>query len=179
MLHMYLQPNHLRNNLIRLLPLKPEDFDALFAVASDPLVWEQHPNKDRYRKEVFVLFFEDAIASRGAFLITDAQTDAVIGSSRYYQYDAEKKSVAIGYTFLSRSCWGNTYNKLLKQLMLDYAFLFVEQVVFHVGVNNFRSQKAIEKLGAYRLKENEITEPTEREDDRYTYILEKNAHINR
>lgn len=176
---MNLQPTHLGNERIRLMPLKRDDAESLYIVASDPLIWEQHPNKDRYLKEVFALFFSDAIASKGAFLITNAQTGEVIGSSRYYQYDAEQKSVAIGYTFLSRSCWGNTYNKCLKQLMLDYAFLFVEQVFFHVGENNIRSQKAIEKLGAVRLIENKISEPPPSEAHRYTYLLEKKIHLNR
>ncbi len=170
---MNLQPTHLENERIRLIPLKPSDAESLFTVASDPLIWEQHPNKDRYQKEVFALFFSDAIASKGAFLITDAQTGAVIGSSRYYQYDAEQKSVAIGYTFLSRSCWGNTYNKYLKELMLDYAFLFVEQVFFHVGPNNIRSQKAVQKLGAARSPENEPKDPITHEPLHYTYLLNK------
>ena len=48
----YLQP-HLKGELIELRPLAPNDWDELFAVASDSLIWEQHPEPDRYKEEVF------------------------------------------------------------------------------------------------------------------------------
>jgi len=46
-----------KGELLELRPLRPEDFDALYAVASDPLIWEQHPSNDRYKKDVFEGFF--------------------------------------------------------------------------------------------------------------------------
>lgn len=62
-----IQPSHLQNELIALFPLKEEDFEDLYFVASDPLVWEQHPNKLRYQREVFQNFFKGALLSQGAF----------------------------------------------------------------------------------------------------------------
>src|ERR1041384_4384369 len=116
-----LQP-HLKGELIELQPLTPEDWDDLFAVASDPLIWEQHPESDRYKEEVFRSFFRKAMESRGAFVILDAKDGRVIGSSRYHGYDPEKSEVEIGWTFLARKYWGGLYNRELKQLMLDHAF---------------------------------------------------------
>lgn len=149
---MNLQPT-LANELVVLKPLQKEDFEALYKVASDKLLWEQHPNNDRYQKEVFEDFFQKAIESKGAFAIFDAKTDKVIGSSRFYQYDENTKTVVIGYTFIDRKIWGTSYNSVIKSLMISYAFQFVENIHFHVGETNFRSQKAVEKLGAKKIGE--------------------------
>jgi RimJ/RimL family protein N-acetyltransferase len=144
-----LQPN-LKGQLIELRPLAPGDWDDLFSVASDPLIWEQHPENDRYKEDVFKIFFKEALESGGAFVIIDTKTQQIIGSTRFYGYDPEKSEIEIGWTFLARRYWGGRYNRELKQLMLAHAFKFVENVVFYVGENNIRSQKATEKIGAIR-----------------------------
>ncbi len=164
-----LQPT-LENELVRLVPLKLNDFESLYLVASDPLIWEQHPDRLRYKKEVFEKYFEGAIKSGGAFIIFDKKSGETIGSTRYYDYDEVKKSIVIGYTFLARKYWGGIYNRAMKMLMLDYAFSFVETVIFHIGAENIRSQKAIEKLGAMKVGEIEINYPGE--DERLNFIYE-------
>lgn len=141
----------LKGELLELRPLRSEDFDDLYAVASDPLIWEQHPHNTRYQEEVFRKFFRDGLASGGALIVIDSATGRVIGSSRYDGYDQEKSQVEIGWTFLARSHWGGLYNKEMKRLMLEHAFKFVNNVVFVIGTHNFRSQKAVEKLGAVRV----------------------------
>jgi len=151
-----LQP-HLQNTLIRLEPLGAGDFEALYAVASDPLIWEQHPSKDRYQREVFENFFKGAMESGGAFRIHDAVSGALIGSSRYYEYDESLRKVSIGYTFLARSHWASGHNRALKTLMLDHAFGFVDRVLFQVGVDNWRSRKAMEKLGGVYIGEEPVS----------------------
>jgi len=151
-MHVELQPT-LENDIVKLVPLTEEDFEILYQVASDPLIWEQHPDRYRYKRDVFEKFFKSAMESHGAFLILDQNSDEVIGGSRYYDFDEEKKSIAIGYTFLARKCWGTIYNKAMKTLMLDHAFKFVDTVIFHIGAKNIRSQRAIEKLGAKKIGE--------------------------
>src|SRR6266540_3378392 len=145
-----LQP-HLKGELVELRPLAPEDWDDLFAVASDPLIWEQHPESDRYKENVFRVFFREALESGGVFVVIDAKTQKIIGSTRFYGYDPEKSEIEIGWTFLARKYWGGQYNAEMKRLLLDHAFKFVESVVFFVGEKNFRSQKATEKIGASRI----------------------------
>jgi RimJ/RimL family protein N-acetyltransferase len=140
----------LQGELIRLRPLRPDDFQDLHAVASDPLIWEQHPSKDRYKEDVFKEFFRDALASGGALIAIDPKTGRTVGSSRFHGYDEEKAEIEIGWTFLARSHWGGLYNREMKQLMLNHAFKFVKSVVFLVGPQNLRSQRAMEKLGAIR-----------------------------
>jgi len=144
-----LQPT-LQGELLALRPLRPEDFHELYAVASDPLIWEQHPANDRYQEEVFKGFFREALESGGAFVAIDSKDGRVIGSSRFHGYDQEKSEIEIGWTFLARSHWGGIYNREMKQLMLRHAFKFVNSVVFLVGPQNLRSQRALEKIGAVR-----------------------------
>jgi RimJ/RimL family protein N-acetyltransferase len=145
-----LQP-HLKDELIELRPLTPSDWDELFAVASDSLIWEQHPEPDRYKEEVFRIFFKDAMESGGAFVIIDSKTQRIIGSTRFYGYNANESEIEIGWTFLARKYWGGRYNAATKRLLLNHAFNFVERVVFFVGQNNVRSQRAMEKLGAIKV----------------------------
>ena len=147
---MELQPS-LEDERVRLRPLRVDDFPALYAVASDPLIWEQHPNKDRYRHEVFSTYFAGAMQSAGAFLVSDAQAGDIVGSTRYYEFDAAAGTVAIGYTFLARRCWGGGYNHSMKTLLLEHAFQHVGRVIFHVGENNRRSRVAMERLGGVHL----------------------------
>jgi len=150
-----LQPT-LKGNLIELRPLGPQDFDALFSAASDPKIWKQHPESDRYQREVFQRFFDGALESRGAFAIIGRKSGRIIGSSRYCNLDRTNGEVEIGWTFLEREFWGGTYNRELKQLMLDHAFRFVHRVLFVVGENNIRSQKALAKIGASFLKKAQL-----------------------
>jgi len=141
-----LQPR-LQGRLIELRPLAREDFAELFAAASDPLIWEQHPESDRYQREVFEKFFESAMESRGAFAAIERKTGKIIGTSRYSRLDVEQGQIEIGWTFLERAFWGGEYNGEMKSLMLDHAFKFVDCVVFTVGENNLRSQRAVQKIG--------------------------------
>jgi RimJ/RimL family protein N-acetyltransferase len=132
---------------ITLRPLRPDDFDALYAAAADPLIWQQHPQSTRYQRPVFEEFFASALASGGALAVLDKTSGALIGSSRYYDLRPDKRTVAIGYTFLVRSHWGGAANGEMKRLMLDHAFRWARTVWFHVGRDNWRSRRAMEKIG--------------------------------
>ncbi|MFM2231223.1 MAG: hypothetical protein RL607_2481 [Bacteroidota bacterium] len=168
-----LQPTDLIGNKIRLLPLKYEHFEGLFAVAADPLLWAQHPNPNRYQRDVFENYFEGALASQGAFLVVEKETEAVVGCSRFYDYDAPTSSILIGYTFVGRSYWGKGFNRELKQLMLSYIFQYVDTVFFHIGAQNLRSQKAIEKIGALKVDEIEVAYYGEPEKINFVYEIQR------
>ena len=145
-----LQP-FLKGQLLELRPLQPDHFHHLYAVACDPLIWEQHPAKDRYKEDIFQAFFREALESGRALIAIDSRNGQVIGSSRFHGYDQHKSEVEIGWTFLARSHWGGSYNGEMKQLMLQHAFQFVASVIFVIGPQNFRSQKAVEKIGGIRV----------------------------
>ena len=76
----------------------------------------------------------------------------VIGSSRFNGYTPARSEIEIDWTFLARSHWGGTYNDTMKQMMLAHAFQFVDNVLFLVGPQNMRSQRAVEKIGGERTK---------------------------
>ena len=140
----------LKGDLLELRPLRAEDFEELYAVASDPLIWEQHPKSDRYKEEVFREFFREALESSGALVAVDLKMGRVVGSTRFHGYDEGRGEVEIGWTFLARSHWGGRFNGEMKQLMLRHVFRFVESVLFIVGPQNLRSQRAVEKIGGLR-----------------------------
>lgn len=158
----------LKGDLVELRPLRSGDYDDLYAVAADPLIWEQHPANNRYEEAVFQRFFRESLESGGALIAIDAKTLGVIGSSRFHGYDEERSEVEIGWTFLARSHWGGRYNGELKRLMLRHAFRFVESVVLFVSPENIRSQRAVEKIGGVR-------EPESDTEGRLVYRIRKSA----
>lgn len=163
----------LANDIVLLLPLNEEDFEAVYAAASDPAVWEQHPNKDRWKREVFQTFFKGAMESHGAYKIMDKSTGKVIGSTRYYDYKPEESCILIGYTFFAKEYWGTGFNHAVKRLMIDYIFQFVSTVILHIGSTNYRSQKSIEKLGAKKIDELEVTYFGEMPKQNFVYEIKK------
>jgi RimJ/RimL family protein N-acetyltransferase len=141
-----LQP-HLVGKLVELRPMHRDDWKDLYAVAADPQIWEVHPAHDRYREERFREYFDEGLQSGGALVAVDRETGKLIGASRYFWYGPDQSELEIGWTFLACSHWGGVYNGEMKRLMLDYAFRFVDKVVFLVGIDNIRSQKAMTKIG--------------------------------
>lgn len=142
----------LKGNLLELRPLQTTDYYDLYKVASDPLIWQQHPDSDRHKEEIFKVFFCEAIESKGALIAIDSKVDQIIGSSRFHGYNKSKSEIEIGWTFLARTYWGGAYNKEMKHLMLQHAFKFVNNVVFIIGPQNIRSQRSIEKIGGVRTE---------------------------
>lgn len=132
--------------VVELRPLSESDWDELFAVASDPLIWEQHPALDRYREPVFRCFFADAMESGGALVALD-KSGSIIGSSRFNRDPTDPRGLEIGWTFLARAYWGKRFNREMKTLMLRHAFRFVDLVSFRVGETNVRSRMAMERIG--------------------------------
>jgi RimJ/RimL family protein N-acetyltransferase len=143
----------LQNEYVIMEPLQAEHFEQLYAVANDILLWEQHPNPDRYKREVFEVYFEGALQSKGAYVVFDASTKETIGCSRFYDYNAAQKTILVGYTFVGRNFWGKPYNRSMKVLMVNHALQFLQSVQFHIGAENIRSQKAIAKIGAVKINE--------------------------
>lgn len=167
-----IQPE-LENKKAILYPLHEKDFEALYAVASDPEIWEQHPDYDRWKKEVFKTFFDLAMQSKGAFKIVDKTTGNIIGSTRLYNYNHQENSIFVGYTFYAVVYWGKGVNRLVKNTILDYIFQYVSKVYFHIGANNIRSQVAIERIGADKIAEEVITYPDGSSRWNFVYKISK------
>jgi RimJ/RimL family protein N-acetyltransferase len=147
---MDLQPT-LEGERLLLRPLREDDWDALFAVAADPLVWAVHPAHDRWQEPVFREYFANAIRNRGALAVIDKASGDIVGASQFYDYqpdeDGRGPSVEIGFTFLARSHWGGGTNREMKRLMLAHALENVRYVRFRIGETNLRSRRAMEKIG--------------------------------
>lgn len=141
-----LQPT-LEGPRLLLRPVRAEDWDEMFAVGSDPEIWSVHPERHRYEEPIFRIFFDGALESASALTILDKRTGRIVGASRYLEYHPELSEIEIGWTFLARDYWGGDYNREIKRLMLDHAFTFVDTVIFWVGEENYRSRRAMEKIG--------------------------------
>ena len=166
----------LESERLLLRPLRADDWDALFAVAADPLVWQQHPAHDRWQEAVFRAFFADALAGGGALVIIDKAADAIIGSSRFQGHDpADGGSVEIGWTFLVRSHWGGTTNAEMKRLMLAHALGSVQRVRFRVDETNIRSRRAVEKIGGRLTDRTEQVESGGRPITHVVYEIDRAA----
>ena len=167
-----LQPT-LENELVVLRPLNEQDFESLYQVAKDPLIWEQHPNSDRFKRDVYSTFFKDSIESKGALIVIDKANNEVIGSTRFKLINGAECAVEIGWSFLSRKYWGGVQNKSMKKLMIDYAFESLEDVIFYIGKDNIRSQKAVEKIGGIRINESKYQHLIKVGQNDFTYRINK------
>lgn len=167
----------LENNNVLLLPLQESDFESLYEAASDENIWVQHPNKDRWKKDVFLSFFEGAMKSKGAFKIIDKATNTIAGSSRFYDYNRDDNSIFIGYTFYAVAFWGTGLNPVVKKLMMDYIFQYVDKVRFHIGATNFRSQIAITRIGASKIAEEEVAYYNEPSRLNFVYEITKSGWL--
>ena len=166
-----LQPT-LHGELLHLRPLRAADFEAGYSAANDPLIWEQHPERDRYKREVFQKFFDGAMESGGAFAVIERATGKIIGSSRYCNLSPDGEEIEIGWTFLERRFWGGKYNGEMKRLMLEHALPRVKRVVFVIGENNVRSRKAVERIGAKFWKKVAAESPRASTGPRVIYAIE-------
>ena len=148
----------LQTDRLIIRPLVQTDYEALYQIASDPAVWEQHPIHDRWRREVFDAFFADGMASGGALAVKDRTTGSLLGSTRFGPFDPEEGGVVeIGWTFLSPRYWGKGANREVKRLMVGHALESVERVDFRVGEANWRSRTALENIGAQRTRRTDLS----------------------
>lgn len=171
-----LQPT-LENELVIVRPLLDKDFENLYHVASDAEIWKLHQNPDRFELAIFKEFFKNAMASKGAFAIFDKATKTIIGSSRYKRHENASNAVEIGWTFLSRDFWGGKYNKAFKHLMIIHAFKYFDYVLFNVDENNFRSQKAVKKLGGKLIDKSGLLKHLHTpKETGFTFVLDKTQY---
>jgi RimJ/RimL family protein N-acetyltransferase len=172
-----LQPTHLVNETLQLIPLQNSDFNGLYEAASDPLIWEQHPTPTRYQLAIFENYFKGAIESKGAFAIINTISKEYMGCTRFYNYNTANSTIHIGYTFFTRKYWGTGINSMVKKMMLQHIFNYVNSVLFHVGACNLRSQKAMDKIGAQKIGEAPIEYFAEKSNTNYIYEIKKSTWL--
>jgi RimJ/RimL family protein N-acetyltransferase len=163
---------------VLLRPYRAGDYEALLAVASDPLIWAGHPAHDRWQEPVFREFMADAIPLGGTLVAIDRDSGAIIGSSRFQGLADDGSAVEIGWTFLARSHWGGTYNRDMKRLMLAHALRTVQRVVFRVGEDNMRSRKAVEAIGGHLTGEDEVVDRGGQMVRHVVYAIDRDGFAN-
>lgn len=139
-------------SLLDLRGFRVSDWEALLDVASDPLIWEQHPIHRDWRESRFSKSVHDALAGGEGLVAIDRANGELAGYSRFTTKFVEKGEIEIGWTFLARKYWGGQYNRELKLMMLRHALATWPVVIFRIGESNFRSQRAMEKLGGKRIE---------------------------
>lgn len=165
----------LKGRLVRLRPLVEQDCEPLYRASSDPLIWEQLPRSEREKRDVFQKFFDESLSLKTTLVITELKGNEIIGSSRYARFDSQKREIEIGWTFLSRRYWGKGHNAEVKKLMMDHAFKFVDSIFFVAATTNYRSRKAIEKLGAEFERELDWPPGAEVQDKSVMYRVRKGS----
>ncbi|AKO98421.1 Acetyltransferase [Marinovum algicola DG 898] len=141
----------LTGETLHLRPLRAEDRDGLYRAARDPLIWAGHPARTRHERAVFDPYFEFLRTAGGTLAVTDRRNGAIIGASRFYEVAERPGTMAIGFTFLTRAHWGGAANREMKALMFAHVFRWFDAVWLDIGVDNLRSQRAAEKIGARRM----------------------------
>lgn len=163
----------LEGTKLTLRPMAADDFDGLYAVASDPLVWELHPMRDRYQLPVFQKLFDESISSSGALVAIDKADGKIIGSSRFSVDFTQENEVEIGWSYLARSHWGGAFNREMKHLMLTHAFAHFPTVIFRIGEQNLRSRRAVEKIGGQLLDRRQVHQLPDRELVHVVYAINR------
>jgi N-acetyltransferase len=149
-----LQPVVLEGQGIRLEPLRDDHRDALIAAATDGRLWElwyvSVPTPDEAATYVADALNGQRDGHMLPWVVRDTETGAIIGSTRYHDVVASIDRVEIGYTWYSQSRQRTHVNTTCKRLLLAHAFdtLGCKVVGLRTDPFNFRSQRAIEKLGA-------------------------------
>jgi len=146
-------PTILEGTTIELIPLEKEHLEELYTAAADKELWANIPS-DCSDKELFYKNYEFALSEREngnqyPFVIRNKQTKRLIGSTRFFEIYPSDRKLEIGWTWITKEFWGTTVNLESKLLLLTYCFetLKTNRVQLKTKDNNFRSRKAIEKIG--------------------------------
>jgi len=148
------KPATLEANGVRLEPLSMEHHDGLVAAASDGRLWELFftsvPEPDRTRAYIAQALDGQKAGHMLPWAVRDLKSGQLVGSTRYHDIIATVGRVEIGWTWYAQRCQRSHVNTTCKLLLLEYGFEKVGCKVVGLRTDNFnfRSQRAIEALGA-------------------------------
>lgn len=172
----------LENDVVRLEPLEITAYDNLECFAlNEPNLWE-YSLIAANGKENMSRYIERAIEARRnedsyPFLVYDKRIKAFAGSTRFYDYQKNHKTIQLGYTWYGKEFQGTGLNKNCKLLMLQFAFeeLELERVEFRADNNNKRSIAAMKSIGCTQegVLRNNCSSPDGRRDSIVLSILKE------
>ena len=149
----FVEPVILESRGVRLLPLSLEHETGIRSAASDGELWKLRVTSVPAPEESLA-YIQTALQTdnRFAFAVTHSASGEVLGSSSYHDILPAVKRVEIGYTWYAARCQRTHVNSTCKLLMMTHAFetLGCNVVGWRTDNFNFKSQQAIERLGAQK-----------------------------
>ncbi|PCJ95462.1 MAG: hypothetical protein COA50_09695 [Flavobacteriaceae bacterium] len=170
----------LENQRVVLLPFKHERNLELKNIIFHEDIWRfmgsSIKNDIDFDEYISSTLKENELAISYAFIIIDKASNKVAGSTRYGNIDMKSEKCEIGWTWFGKEFQGTGLNKACKYELLNYGFeqLKLRRIQFSVDLENIRSQKAIEKLGATKeglFRNNYIDIHNNSKDDVYYSIV--------
>lgn len=143
----------LTGNIVQLLPMQPQHFNELDALAKDARIWQHYvfdgTNSANFRAALQAGLTEKEKGTQFPFVIYHTEDKKLIGGTRYLDIQPAHRKLEIGWTWLHPAYWGTPVNLQCKLLLLTFAFeqLQAVRVQLKTDENNTRSRKAIEKIG--------------------------------
>jgi RimJ/RimL family protein N-acetyltransferase len=146
----------LENNVVQLIPMELEHVEGIYEATQDKRIWE-HMSVDLTEKSCVLQYVQDALQKREhgtdiAFVIVNKKTEKIIGATWFLDISKQHKCLEIGSTWINPNFWRTNINTNCKYLLLKYCFeeLLLNRVQIKTGHENYRSQKAIERIGAVK-----------------------------
>jgi RimJ/RimL family protein N-acetyltransferase len=150
-------PVILTGNTIRLEPLQVAHVAELAEVGRDPSIW-QHMLYGQIDSEAKMLAFVEGLLARQVlgsdlpFAVIHLEQRCAIGCTRYLDIQPHNRNLEVGGTWYGLAYQRTAVNTEAKYLLFWHAFetLGAVRVQLKTDVENLRSQRAIERLGAVR-----------------------------
>jgi len=148
------RPATLEGHGVRLEPLSLEHEKGLAAAADDGKLWElwftSVPEPDNTRAYIDAALKGQNDGHMLPWVVRDAKDGSIVGSTRYHDIIPAADRVEIGYTWYAQRCQRSHVNTACKLLLFEFGFDKVKCGVIGLRTDNFnfRSQRAIEALGA-------------------------------
>lgn len=177
---LFTQPPTLANERVLLKPLSEEDYEGLYAIGLEPLLWAVSINSI-VSQEDLQRYLKTAIEQRQhrqalPFTIIDKTNNQIAGCTRYGNISFEHKRLEIGWTWLGIKFQKTGLNRACKYELLQYAFetLHMQRVELKTDALNMKSREAMRKMGATEegiLRRHMITESGRSRDSVYFSII--------
>ncbi|GAA3758214.1 GNAT family protein [Flavobacterium ginsengiterrae] len=173
----------LENEKVLLIPFENERNIELKEIIFDDEIWKYMGMYVRNNQD-FENYIQSTLKQKEAgicypFLIIDKATNRIAGSTRYGYLNHASQKCEIGWTWYGKDFQGTGLNKACKYELLNFGFENIQfkRIQFSADLENIRSQRAIENLGALKeglFRNNYVdSEGNSKDDVYYSIILEE------
>ncbi|CAM4405915.1 GNAT family N-acetyltransferase [Zobellia nedashkovskayae] len=145
----------LENDSILLRPLRSTDIDAIESISYNKELGEFGARVKN--KKDLIHYFDYCLKSKKEkelypLIIINKNDNSPIGLTMFGNISFPSRRLEIGWTWIGHKFQGTGTNAICKRLLLNYCFdnLRLRRVEFKIDINNIKSQKAIEKIGAVK-----------------------------